>query len=375
MKQMFIAVDPGFDSMKVIADGLAFKFPFNAVKTDESSISNFAIQDNFILYRDDNGATYRVGSYAREMLFNNKSGGDMTDFYTEDRFLSEEFKVGLRSAIAMAINMTGNYDNQNDLDIYLMLTLPHACRQQFASSLVGSAVGHHKFALKIGNEPSKDYSYTINSKQVFTISQTIAAILGETSDMDGNICDDKFKYLSNGPTLVIDGGYYTTGIVLVSTGGSVDDVMTESNTNFAMKNVNLAVVDEIKKHRPDMKHYMVEYTINSSNSKIKYIHPETKQAEMLDLKTIRKSKIEDVCQRLIEHLNERYNSLLDINYVLVTGGTGAQFYSHLLKYYESHGIMDKDHFLLTSCDMDGKSLSIEYAIALGGYKGLRGTVC
>ena len=33
-KQMFIAVDPGFDSMKVVANVIVFKFPFNVVETD-----------------------------------------------------------------------------------------------------------------------------------------------------------------------------------------------------------------------------------------------------------------------------------------------------------------------------------------------------
>ena len=376
MKDLLISVDPGFDSMKVIANGIAFKFPFNAVRTDEAMISNFAIQDDFIMYRDDLGATYRVGSYAREMIFDKKTAdpSELTDFYTEDRFLTEEFKVGLRCAIAMAINSTGLYADQADLNIYLMLALPHACRQQFAASLVGSAVGQHKFALRIGNAPIKDFSYTVTNDHVFTISQTIAAILGETSDIDGNIADDKFKYLSDGPTLVIDGGYYTTGIVMVSRGGSVDDAMTESNTDFAMKNVNMAVVEAVKAHRPDLRHYMIEYMLDTGNTKIKYMNAETKKAETLDIRNIRKEKIAKICQGLIQHLNERYNDLLDINYVLVTGGTGAKFYPHLSRYYEEHGIMDKEHMLLTGCELGDKKLSIEYAIAIGGYKGLRGSI-
>ena len=34
-KKLLIAIDPGFDAMKVIANGIHFKFPFSAVETDE----------------------------------------------------------------------------------------------------------------------------------------------------------------------------------------------------------------------------------------------------------------------------------------------------------------------------------------------------
>ena len=39
-KQLLIAIDPGFDSMKVLANGIHFKFPFCAVETDERKMSD-----------------------------------------------------------------------------------------------------------------------------------------------------------------------------------------------------------------------------------------------------------------------------------------------------------------------------------------------
>ena len=83
-KQLFIAVDPGFDSMKVVANGIVFKFPFNVVETDERKMTDYRLRDDFMLYQDSNGGTYRVGQYARELVFDNKSKVD--SFYTEQRF-------------------------------------------------------------------------------------------------------------------------------------------------------------------------------------------------------------------------------------------------------------------------------------------------
>ena len=111
MQNLLIAIDPGFDTMKVVANKQIFKFPFNVIETDERKMTDYRLRDDFILYQDDNGATYRVGQYAREMAFDNKSND--ASFYTEQRFISSEFQVSLNTAIAMAIERNGLYDSQH----------------------------------------------------------------------------------------------------------------------------------------------------------------------------------------------------------------------------------------------------------------------
>ena len=80
----------------------------------------------------------------------------------------------------------------------------------------------------------------------------------------------------------------------------------------------------------------------------------------------------EVCPSLIQYLNKKYDNLLDFRYVLVTGGTGACFYDQILQHYEEANLLDKDHLLLTNGDLNGKSHTIEYAIAIGACKVLKG---
>ena len=98
MSTLYVALDPGFDSIKVVANGKAFKFPFAAEETDERKITDYGIRDDFILYRDASGSTYRVGQYARELLFDNKDSAAlderMKEFYSEKRFISSEWHDG-----------------------------------------------------------------------------------------------------------------------------------------------------------------------------------------------------------------------------------------------------------------------------------------
>ena len=374
--QLFVSIDPGFDNMKVIANGQHYKFPFNAVETDERKMSDYGRRNGFILYKDESGTTWRVGQYARGLIFDNKEQQEqaekMRGFYTEERFTSNEFMVGLRTALAMAINKAGLYDCQASLDIRLIVALPHSCRAKFSSTIVGAAAGEHSFFMRFDDSQEKAYHFTIQESNVYTIPQTIAAILGETSDDNGNINEEKFFYLSNGPTLVIDGGYYTVGLVPVSRGGSVDDARAESDTGHAMKMVNVAVEQEIANQRPDIKHYSIEYLLTQDDGRVRYL--ENGKARTIDLATIRSEKIQEVCAHFAGYLDKKYNNLLDFKYVLVTGGTGACFYQQLLAYYKEASIMDEEHMMLTSPVINDKPLPIEFSIAAGAYKGLLGKI-
>ena len=112
MAELYVSIDPGFDSVKVIANGVAFKFPFNAVETGERRMSDYALREDFLLHKGKLGTTYRVGQYARELVFESKPAmADIMDgFYNEQRFISEEFSVGLD--VALAIEKNGLYESQ-----------------------------------------------------------------------------------------------------------------------------------------------------------------------------------------------------------------------------------------------------------------------
>lgn len=373
-KQLLIAIDPGFDSMKVIANGTHFKFPFCAVETDERKMSDYGGRNGFILYKDLSGATWRVGQYARTLMYDNKDQQDdpMAHLYTEERFVSPEAAVGILSAIAKAIDLTGLYNEQQTLDIRLIVALPHSVRNKYASTVTGMVTGEQRFYMTFDGEQEKEYHFNIDEANVLTVSQTIAAILGETSDDNGFINEAKYCYLANGPTLVIDGGYYTMGLVPVSRGGSVDDDRAESNTNYAMKNVNLGVAKEIASSRPDIKHYAIEYLLSQGENEIRYMDKSHGKVVSIDLSAIRTKKFQQVCSNFIRYLNKKYDNLIDFRYILVTGGTGAAFFDQMLDYYKGIGLMDDEHMLLTKPMVAGKELPIEFAVVVGAYKGLRG---
>ena len=55
MQDLFIAIDPGFDTIKVAANGKVFKFPFAVVETDERKMNDYNLRDSFLCHKDEHG--------------------------------------------------------------------------------------------------------------------------------------------------------------------------------------------------------------------------------------------------------------------------------------------------------------------------------
>ena len=62
------------------------------IETDERKMSDYGTRQGFILYKDESGATWRLGQYARGLIYDNKSQAaqdeQLRNFYTEERFVS-----------------------------------------------------------------------------------------------------------------------------------------------------------------------------------------------------------------------------------------------------------------------------------------------
>jgi len=371
-KKLFIGIDPGFDSYKVIANGKSFKFPASVLETDERNFSEYIVRDDFMLLKTEKGITYRIGQYAREKMHIDKDIDLEKNFFGFERFGTPEFKVGIETAIALAIENAGLYDEHKDLDIYLIIAVPHVVKAMANDSdVLGLFLEPFNFSLILGKNEEKKYNFLIDQSRIKTVSQTIALMLGEVSSNEGRINESNADIITNGPTLMLDGGYYTVGMVQVSAGGSIDEKKAFSNTDYAMRNVNMKVCKEIEDRRPDIRHTSIEHLIEKQNGILKYMSKEGK-AGTINLNQIRDEKIKETCSEFIDFLNQTYNYLQDFNYILVSGGTGTLFYPYILEYYTGSGLFDRDHVILAKARYKDDSYSDEFAIVAGAYKGLLG---
>ena len=369
-RQFHISIDPGFDSFKVIINGMYFKIPRDVLRVDLDSnkILTDSVTDNYICYTNKLSAYY-VGSYARMLSHSINKSTTNSIIYDEkytsvDYFMSKEFTIGLEAVVGYAIyrylkevdevdfqTETDNFSKAMDLDvrnyeIILSLAFPHKYQEEYGEKIRKEFAKQHTFSLEVGtNKTMLDIKFTIDPANTFDISQTIASIMGQMVDNSGNT-----KNISELlPTIVLDGGYLTFGIVAVNEMLMVNSDFDESNLEFTMNSINKKVGEEIaaKTGRTDIKDYGVDEKI-LKDSTIKYIDSETGKAATFDIKACKEEIIKDTFNNLKLYINQKFNHLLDIKTVHIAGGTGVTF-ADMLKdeYVKNTAVLSEDSIILT----------------------------
>lgn len=381
-----IAVDPGFSSIKVICEGLMFSLPCDV-------IDNTGNEDKFISEKRGSytaiemfGKTYLVGDYARKLLLeeNRQTQQEVQKDVLNDfeRFSTTYFEVSMKAAIGMALvqycELTHkkhlkpeiSIDDLKNCDIFLAIALPHVVydlgKKGPGGQVVERLYGSHKFRLELA-ESTYDLNFRIRSDVAYKIqSQVIAALLGTIEDEFGeplNIIDtaDKSK-----PILVIDGGYKTVGIFKLSQLDSVEEA--ESNPKFAM-----AVVDEevakimAERGRDDIKPYNIQELYDSKEEIAVVDDGET---HFITINNDRDKVATQFCKVMIDYLREKYNKLLPIKQILITGGTGAAYFDTFIDYINNQP--DTSHLRgrvkIARYKFMGKRVDPMYAIVAGLYK-------
>ena len=381
-----IAVDPGFSSLKVICEGILFSIPCDVL--ENTGKENFFLSDKKEDYAAVNvfGKTFLIGEYARKLLLENNrqkqqdiSYSVLSDF---ERFGTTNFEVSMMAAIGMGLvkycelsqekglKPKLTVDKLKDCDIYLAIAIPHAVYEQGAVGPAGlirdRIYGHQAFTLELA-KGNYELDFTIKEDCAYKMqSQVIAALLGALYDEHGEpmqILDasDKSK-----PILVIDGGYKTVGIFKLSQTDTVEEA--ESNSAFAMNLVDEKITKILAdKGRADIKPYNIQEYYDT-REEIAVI--ENGKSKYITINDERDRVIEEYCKIMIEYLNEKYNNLIAIKQILITGGTGAAYYDTFIEYINSNDKMAhlRGKVKLAEYKFMGQKITPIFAVVTGIYK-------
>lgn len=376
-----IVIDPGFDFMKIIINGKNYKVPSTALAITEDEIKKMyalgQVKNNRILSKHQSGVIYVVGEEARRILQGNgnekirKEYDKINSSSMEDmgRFKTEIFRAQLFGSLGFALfnyakDTETSLEAIKDMEIYLGLALPHSYVDEGSEILQGILLGKHSYEVKVGSE-SANIEFEVKEKHTLAISQTIAALLSLSSDDEGNMIEEKQAVYEKLPALVIDGGYYTLGIVDVQEGYIITD-KSESNTNFAMLNINKKLVERIKKEtgKTDIEDYNIEQRI-LTRPIIRCTNEKDEVVEY-DIRIWKEEITKEACEELIDYLNKKFDNLNDYEQICIAGGTGTSYAQHLEKYLSEK----RKHIKFTEINatLGGEELEPIFAIAVGMYK-------
>jgi hypothetical protein len=411
---LVIAVDPGFDATKVVINGVCIKIPYNVVNiTNDTQKILFTRTDDFILSHYIRGGSYLVGEEARKLMMQKeerqeqlKKQGMMDSF---NKFETQDFNINFFTALGIALIRysrftvrtnakpalhllpyvagptdsdenkriaAGNKEELSKFKIILGVALPHEVAVNADDptwpAIHAELAKPHEFSVEV-KEGEYPLSISVPEKQAKCLSQVICALLGEAADDTGNEIKDSemLKYL---PALVIDGGYKTVGLFKLTTIKAV--AQDESNTDYAMGNIHKAVAQELrdKYGRSDIQDFSIPSILEDPYTAGKLVYQKDQNTAVVDVSALCRATEETMFNAFINYIDDKFEKLLDIKQILITGGTGAVYYPYFKKYAEEHAGHLVGHVILTDYDFFGKKLNPVYAIAAGLYKTLRHSI-
>ena len=388
-ENIFITVDPGFDSVKVLVNGFYQKFPKEVVDITELDESKFIGNKTgaFLKASYIEGKQHLVGEYAAKFLSerNKKEGGQESEMIhdTFETFKTTDRQISIMSAIGKGLidyalnskNSVVSFVKQEDGSInvntgigrlYVGVAMPHDAVDEW-SYIRSWLKGTHKYKLE-----TRDgiYNFDLDIKNIMDGSQVISALFGTLTDDNGSFVDDNTLNEDKLPAIVIDGGYYTVGMAHFTSVKLVDD--SASNLTYAMKNIYEMVAEQIREtsKRTDVTSAKVKQVMRSKDKTINYVDDKM-NGHTIDVNDLVQTATGKVCESMIAELRQKYNNLVDIKTLLITGGTGIAYYEHIKEILAGCPWISVE---LTDYEFMGEQITPDFAIVIGMYKVLRAAV-
>lgn len=374
-----IALDAGFSGNKIAVNGQIYDIPFSIqdITGEEDRYELRRKDDDFVLCAKD-GHTYLIGRVAKEYMLDSERSKarktTMEAFSTMERYNMPLFKVALQAFIAYGLQRyardsrkSGHPFSATDIKNWTIdvgVALPHSHLDDLIPLVKGYLDSGIDITITIGLDEPVHYKF--NASSTSFNSQVICMLINETvtDDMDDVAGEnDIYEML---PALVIDGGYKTLGKFMLAADQSI--VGDDSDTNFAMLNVNEKTVAEINAVRPGFSEYQID-EMCAKGEVVRYIADGTGKPEFLDVSAIRSKYLQETCGALIEDLCAEYNDLLDVKCILIGGGTGGLYYPYFKEYCENERPYLADHIILAGNEkFFGNECGPVHAVVAGLYK-------
>lgn len=398
---LVISIDPGYDATKIVINGLMFSIPCNVCDVTEFIDKNSMVGEKkagFILSHYIQGKKYLVGEEARKLMLERHMRDQqvikesMSNSF--ERFSMMETEINMMTAVGMALVLYGEHTKKskqqpildilpgNDektrehneaelarFNVVIGVALPNDAVEDVWPTVERKLTGIHEV-----NFETADHFYHLKFNipekgHTMALSQAVCALLGAASDDEGEE-NENSKVLEKLPVLVIDGGYKTVGLFKLTTIKMVDEA--ESNGDLAMGTVHRRVAERLKKEyeRNNIHQFSIPAILEDPHTHGEITYIKDGNTSTVNIQTLLEEESEKVCDELIEYINKKYEDLLDIKQILITGGTGAAYYERFMEYIREHKAHLVNNVILTNYTFLGKPIDPVYAIAVGMYKTL-----
>ncbi len=323
-----IALDIGYSAVKGISPNAVYSFPSYARKITNDSIAFGTPAQTDIQYKDSlTGEVWSVGASAQDMIVTDDANDSIAGLYGRNRYFSPMFKVIARVGLALGM-MQNDYGNPAGKTLALQTGLPPAYLKSDTELIKEALSGEHNFEVKVGTRAWKQFSFTLPEENIRVMAQPMGTLLSIATDNSGRLVPDAKKYFASG-MLIFDPGFGTLDIFNIRN-RFIESY--ETFDNLGMKRVLQETVDGIfDKYKvditiPAMQKYLQDGNVTTFNRKER----KTKHEPFGDILEEASKK---VCLEALGQLCTIYNDLIDHQYLVITGGTGAAWKDTIKEYF------------------------------------------
>lgn len=318
--KFLVGIDVGYSGCKIFSQNKVALFPCYARKIDGELISA-SYEDTDIWYQDaKTKEIWAVGETAIGMMSSRETNDNSVSMYSRSRYDDPMFMVLLRTGLAIGM-MKNTYGGYADKELFVETGLPAAYMMD-EYALKDVFCQEHEFAIKVGKASWQKFNFTLDEDHVFVTSQPKGTLYSSIINEDGEFIENSNKILKS-RALIFDAGFNTLDLVRNMNG--VIDNNCISYDNLGMKEVFIETISAVeRKYHEHVEIPYMQYVLRTgvlqgydrkSNSTIE-----------IDITGILDEKNREVCCRAIQKIRGMYNDLLDMDYLVVTGGTGEAWW-------------------------------------------------
>ena len=322
--KFLVGIDVGYSGCKVFSQNKVALFPRYAREIDGELISA-TYEDTDIWYQDaKTKQIWAVGETAIGMMSSRETNDNSVSMYSRSCYEDPMFLVILRTGIAIGM-MKNKFGDSADKELFVETGLPaaymmdeYALREAFCQD--------HEFAIKVGNNHWQKFHFMLDDDHVFVTSQPKGTLYSSIISESGAFVENSSKMLKS-RTLIFDAGFNTLDLVR-NMNGVIDNTCV-SYDDLGMKEVFIETVNAIeKKYHEHIEIPYMQYVLRTGI--LQGYDRKSRSTVEIDIAGLLEEKNRDVCYKAIKKIRSMYNDLLDMDYLVVTGGTGEAWW-HIIK--------------------------------------------
>ncbi len=318
-----IGIDMGYSGVKIQCPNGDYAFPFYAKKLPKDYISLGKPEWSDILIRiPATGDVWAVGKKALSMISIEATNDSNATLYGRNRYYSEMFGICQMAGLGLAL-LKNDFGDPTGKNIYIQTGLPPKYIADDAELLREAFAVKYKFDLKIGSGEWMNFDFSIEPSAIGITQQPMGSLVSVAINKDGKPTSDAEKlYKSN--VLVFDPGFRTGDCCLFKK-GDIDPEDCQTFDNLSMISVLQGTCDEIYTKFgftipvPAIQTYL-------ETGYIKKFDKKNLRSDKYDFSSILEAKSAEVCNEAIVKLTEVYNYFQEIDFLILTGGTGAAWH-------------------------------------------------